>query len=349
MAEVPAWGMRLQVSPLDTRFPQLVRVSDPRYVGDLLATHSAHDDTQTQAPISPYTVTPIRYRPGQRHVLRYDPAAKRGRASNQGVIFAKLYHGEKGERAYRTATQMADWLASCDAGVTALRPQAYVATEALILYPGVTGVPLSRYMGRPGVEVGGYLWQAGAVLNALHSMSAALTDELELHDLAAEIKEIARASEHVQVFLPGVGAKIDDLLGQVQQLYQTLPQESPTFTYGDFKADHLWVTPGGLTLIDFDTCRLADPAYDLGKFLADLHWWFDTCHQPGLEQAQEQFLAGYSQNTPPARLVRARLYEVLLRLKITVRRVRLFDHDWGERTKRLINGAEEAMRSLLRQ
>ena len=37
IAAVPDWGMRIQVSPLDPHFPQLARVSDPGYVGTMLA------------------------------------------------------------------------------------------------------------------------------------------------------------------------------------------------------------------------------------------------------------------------------------------------------------------------
>ncbi|PYU35943.1 MAG: hypothetical protein DMG28_01680, partial [Acidobacteria bacterium] len=36
-AELPEWSMHVQVSPLDARFPQLVRLLDPRYVRDMLA------------------------------------------------------------------------------------------------------------------------------------------------------------------------------------------------------------------------------------------------------------------------------------------------------------------------
>ena len=48
--------------------------------------------------------------------------------------------------------------------------------------------------------------------------------------------------------------------------------EKPTFTHADFKSDHLLTTPQGLTLIDFDTCTLTNPALGIGKFLADLEW-----------------------------------------------------------------------------
>ena len=79
-----------------------------------------------------------------------------------------------------------------------------------------------------------------------------------------------------------------------ERQYSELPQEKPTFTHSDFKADHLLSTPQGLTLIDFDTCNLTDPALDIGKFLADLEWWFTLKGISGVEEAQAELLKGYS-------------------------------------------------------
>src|SRR2546428_11594973 len=80
-AELPEWSMHIQVSPLDTQFPQLVRLSDPRYVRARLATvYAASDLAPDQPRPAGDAVTPIRYRPRQRHAPRYDPldAAKGG-------------------------------------------------------------------------------------------------------------------------------------------------------------------------------------------------------------------------------------------------------------------------------
>jgi aminoglycoside phosphotransferase (APT) family kinase protein len=178
------------------------------------------------------------------------------------------------------------------------------------------------------------LRQAGAALAALHRTPTTLV-ELQPHSFAKEIKGIASASEHVHPLLPGTGAQIKQILAAAQALHERLPQEPPAFAYGDCKADHLWVTPAGLTLIDFDTCYLSDPAIDLGKFLADIQWWYDAYGLDGVAAAQEQFLSGYG-TASDGRLQRARLYEALVLTKSTVRRVKLFDHDWAPRTERLI-------------
>ena len=339
VADVPAWGMRVEVSPLDTSFPQLVRVSDPHYVRDMLAAVDAVH--AGPAPASQYSITPIRYRPGQRHVLRYDPLAATGKLNSRGTVFAKLYRSKKGARSFCLATQIADWLAASGSGVTALWPAAHLAADALILYPRIVGTPLSRQLWRRPRNLASWMQQIGAALQVLHNAPAALSSDLAIHDFGSEVAAIARASEHVQALLPAAGAAITTILDRARELHDRLPQEPPALVHGDFKADHLWVTRAGMTLIDFDTCCLADPALDVGKFLADLHWWYATYDQPGLlEDAQDQFLTGYAPGTPPARLLRARLYEALVLVKITVRRVRLFDHDWASRTETLIRRTE---------
>ena len=106
------------------------------------------------------------------------------------------------------------------------------------------------------------------------------------------------------------------------------------------------VAPGSLALIDFDRCALADPAFDVGKFLADLQWWFTAYDQDGLEQAQEQFIAGYAHGEPAERLVRARLYEAVELVQMTVLRARLFEQHAACRTERLIGRAQAVMNNL---
>jgi aminoglycoside phosphotransferase (APT) family kinase protein len=225
-----------------------------------------------------------------------------------------------------------------------VRPLRYIAAEGLVLYPRVTGTPLSDLLREPGPRVDGYLRAAGAAIRALHQTPESLI-ELQPHSFAKELKGILSASEHVHPLLPDTGAAIARLIERARGLHEQLPQEPPAFAYGDFKADHLWVTPGGMTLIDFDTSYLSDPAIDLGKFLADLQWWYDGYDLNGVVAAQQQFLAGYGATTA-GRLARGRLYEALVLTKSTVRRVKLFDRDWALRTARLIARATAVLDRL---
>src|SRR5207253_7419592 len=67
-ADLPEWSMHIQVAPLDARFPQLVRWSDPCYARDAIAgACAASEVARDQLPASHYPVTLVRYRPAKRH------------------------------------------------------------------------------------------------------------------------------------------------------------------------------------------------------------------------------------------------------------------------------------------
>ena len=335
-AEVPGWGMRIQIAPLDARFRQLVRLCDPDHVGRLLGPGGEPPGDPSRA----YAVSAVRYRPGQRHVLRYDACDGSGTA-----VFAKVYNSDKGERTFALVTRVADWLAARSDGLRTGRPRAYVSADNVVLYPLVSGTPISALLRSPDRATSMIMHRAGAALAALHRMPLDVVN-LQVHSLEDEVQGIVRASEPVRTLLPGTAGVIDAILDRVRMISERLPQEPPGFAHGDFKADHLWATTEGLTLIDFDTCYLADPAIDMGKFLSDIHWWHDGRGGSSFAAAQQEFLSGYSAGAPAERLLRARLYEVLVRVKTTARRVRLFEPDWAERTERLIGEAGAVLTQL---
>jgi aminoglycoside phosphotransferase (APT) family kinase protein len=331
--EHPGWGMRMLVFPLDERFPQLIRLSDPGYLPDRLPGAGRV-----------LSVTPLRYRPGQRHVLRYELRSPFG-AETPDCVYAKLYEGDDGRESHDVAMRLADWVAASGDGLAAAMPLAYLDDDRAVLYRRVAGRPLSEFIRRERAGAALHLRRAGSLLRVLHAAPARLAGSLSRHDLTAEARAIARAGEHVDALLPTIGARIHEILEQAQAAYVGLAGEAPTFTHGDFKADHLFVAPGRLTVIDFDRCRLDDPACDLGKVLADLRWWYGA---GDLERAQQAFLTGYGQDVSAPRLERARVYESMLLVKIAARRVRLFDADWGARMAALVERAEALLTGIQR-
>lgn len=182
----------------------------------------------------------------------------------------------------------------------------------------------------------------------LHNGPETLQEGLRQNDFAKEAKVVRRASEYIEILLPETHGKILEILDTAQEYYSNLPQERPTFTHSDFKADHLLSTPQGLTLIDFDTCTLTDPALDIGKFLADLEWWFTLKRISGIKEAQEELLKGYLGEGEPdpmvyQRLARARLFYILILVKIVARRVPLYQKEWAAVTTRMIEHAAHAL------
>ena len=333
--DIPEQGMRLQVWPFDPKFPQLVRLGNPAYVAELFRSLGIAGDL-IETPV----ITPIRYRPKERHVLRYETVH-----GEDQRLYAKLYtSGEDAARASGVASRVVDWLEFNRMGIQGNRPQAMSQDDAVIFYPHAPGIPLSRQLHRSRRWLTKQLHIIGRGLATLHQAPEALHTDLKQNNFNKEAKVVRRASEHIQVLLPDTHQKILEIVDGAEEQYSHLPQETPTFTHADFKSDHLLTTPEGLTLIDFDTCTLTDPALDLGKFLADLEWWFTLKGISGLEEAQAELLKGYAAMSEPGsilyeRMERAKLFHVLILIKIVARRVPIYKKEWSATTEKMIRQA----------
>jgi aminoglycoside phosphotransferase (APT) family kinase protein len=348
----PGLGMRVAVWPFDPEFPQLARLSDASYVHDALVAAVAggepkpgHHRGATAGRLP--DVTAVRYRPGERHVLRLDLPPAHGEPSTAVTLFAKLYRDGDAERAGRVATQVAEWLAAAPGGVRASGPVGRLADDDTLVYARCTGTPLSHLLGRPSPRVARSLHGAGVAVRHLQHAPGALADDLRVHRFPDELRAVGSAAEHIAALLPSAGAIVAEVLHRCEHLDRALPGETATFAHGDFKADHLWIGPTGTTLIDFDSCATADPALDVGKFLADLQWW--AVALPGavpVAAARDHFLAGYGADVPAVRLLRARLFEIVVLTKLTARRVVMYDRGWEARTERLVDRAARLLATL---
>jgi thiamine kinase-like enzyme len=348
--DLPDQGIKLQVWPLDPKFPHLVRLGDPSYVAKRFASLGIAQDLK-QLPV----ITPIRYRPGERHVLRYEiDSPEKIPEQGRRWLYAKLYsNAEDAARAFGVANRVVDWLDANHAGLQGNRPEAMSPEDGVILYPHALGVPLSHQFHRSGRWLAAQLQSIGTALAILHNGPETLQSDLKQNTFTNEAKVVKRASEHIQVLLPDTYDKILAIVDEAQEQYSYLPQEKPTFTHSDFKSDHLLTTSQGLTLIDFDTCTLTDPALDIGKFLADLEWWFTSKGISGVVEAQTELLKGYLGEGEPdqsihERLARAKLFHALILAKIVVRRVSLYKKEWATMTARMIERAAQVLQNTIK-
>ena len=107
----------------------------------------------------------------------------------------------------------------------------------------------------------------------------------------------------------------------------------------------MWVSRDGLTLLDFGSCGIGDPARDVGKFLADLRWW-SALSDRGSASARGAFRAAYGAEGSEARLLRAHVYEALFLLVFAAHRVPLYHPGWAQRSARLVQRAGAVLDAL---
>ncbi|MGA8047336.1 MAG: phosphotransferase, partial [Dermatophilaceae bacterium] len=243
----------LLVAPLDPAFPSLPALHDPVQLAGVLRTQGV------EVGPDELSLTTLRYRPGQRHVLRVDLAGS-GRS-----IFAKCYRDDTGAAAAAARRRVATALATCGVAAEPVSPVGYVASERVMLWEGSAGTRLGEAVGEAGVESSGeslaHLRTAGAALRSIHDSPVSDVERTRSSDVDRELAATLRSCEHVSALLPGPGAALTALAADASRRIACRPAETGHLLHGDFKCDNILLEQGDrLRLLDLDRVTLGDPA-----------------------------------------------------------------------------------------
>ncbi len=322
----------VSVAPVDAAFPQLVRLHDPGHLRDVLR-GTPGLTSSVDGAAGEIAVETVRFRPGQRHVLRVC-------AGDEGhAFFAKVYRDERGQRTVSAAARVAGALAA-QGGTGTASAGVYVAADRTVLWAAAPGDSLADVVATSGAAAARHGASAGCALRRLHDAIdvAGLPDR---PGAAQQADETLRTAELVDALLPPVGSRLRLAVVRALDVLSALPSEPRTLTHGDVKCDNLLVGSAGVHLLDFDRVGRGDPAADLGKFLADLRWCA-AADERVVGALHEALLTGYGA-VPSARLARARAYEGLLHLRMAARRVPISDPDWAARVTHAVQFAAERL------
>ena len=310
----------VHVSPADPSMPQLRSLADPDRLSALITAlgQPAPDPTRMR-------IWSVRYRPGQRHVLHaHAPGGGPG-------CFLKTDRNDSGAMAVAVAGAVADTVRQTTSAVSVVEPLGHLGPEKASVWREAAGVRLaSRLSSRRTASTA--VRHVGRALRALHELEPAslaadarLPAALPAHDTLAETTATLRAGEHIRALVPGLGARYEELAGRIFDALQQQPGEAAVLCHGDLKCDNLLVAGDQVRILDLDRVSVADPALDLGKFLADLRWWCSEAKQ--CAELESAFRAGYGE-CDPMRLARADLLAPLFQLKLAARRCAVHDVRW---------------------
>lgn len=333
-------AVSLLVSPADPTMAHLVRLHDPSYLDDLLHRLAGAPAVRRGRAVG---ITVVRYRPGQRHVLRVDLDD----GSRVGSAFVKTDRDDCGERAVTFARVLGPQLAAACPGASLCSPLGYAASDRASVWDGSPGRSLSQEVAT-GARSPQVVALFGRALRFLHDSDATAAlppirpadgDAAAPRGVRAEVASTLRACEHLDALVPGAGAAVAAVAARVLHELAQLPEDEPRITHGDAKCDNVVTDGRGVTVLDLDRVTWGDPAVDLGKLLADLRWW---CTRAGRDPASvtDALVAGYGP-CHPARWARARLLAVLFQCKLTARRAPLHEAGWVSRVGRGVAAATE--------
>jgi hypothetical protein len=276
MPEQPA--MELYPFEQDPALPALTTVQDGSKMAAILS-QALPECVNGAQRILRCKVTPLRYRLGKRYTLRFDV---RLRNTQSGAItartfFGKLYHSSRKAQAVYGEMQMLSAAPTLRAGgLQVAQAVAYLPELPLILQAPVSGVPLDLLLSLPKATVNADntrliadIQRAAVALATLHQVEAS-TDRLR--PVADELVRFQQRSAQIMRVDPATGTSLHDLaraLPAWQERLATWGAES-TLVHGDCKPSQFFVGDERVALLDFDHCGMADPAADVGNFLATL-------------------------------------------------------------------------------
>ena len=267
-------GLVLQPLGVDPRLPGIGMVRRPGRFVDRLRAQGA-----TQPAVEGGRFTLLSHRLGRRCTLRFHLSGTEGRS-----LIVKLFRRpDRARRAFATlAALRAQGFAAGAVRVPA--PLALLEEVAILVMEDVPGVPLLEVPADRRAAIAG---ASGAALARLHAASA---PEAGSHGPAEEFATLERWCDLAASLRPDMAAAIATSLAAVRAGLSGLePPARQVLLHRDLHERQILSSGAALSLLDFDTLALGEPALDLGNLLAHLALAGEPC-QGGLAAA---FLAGY--------------------------------------------------------
>jgi hypothetical protein len=361
---IPELGLAVQRFPADASLPALAASCDTTPHSPVW--QALQRAAQTQLHDEGWQLTwakaaPIRYKPASRCVIRYHLQLEHSQFAQLKqktlMIFGKVYADpEKAGRVQSLQQQLYE--EQIKAGDLPLlpRPLGILASLGLtfneaiqptmdhltdekwhILRTGTKALQpqlVCEYGGRitkiviPDEE----LYLAGQALASLHCSSVRSPDAPRTG--AKEAKQARVRAALIAAHNPAQADQVQALAHQLASQVETLHPDSYLPAHGGFKPSQLLFHSHRVFLVDFDGFCLADPALDVGYFLAYLRpsglWYHKQGMREWFDGAATVFLTGYRETMRmrgmtnkiiASILERSRLYEGALLLKIAARRV----------------------------
>lgn len=277
----PPKGSPLLIHPFpeDPALPGLTRALDPAFMVDRLNLILPGCGNGAWRVLS-CRITPLRYRPNRRCTLSLDVWARHEGMGLVGrrTLVAKVYPlMEKAEAVAGLMRSLATLAARADGRPILASVPGVMRDVPIVLQETLEGIPLDLLL-QPIQDGHSYVDRRGAAGIVLAAKGLA-----DLHRLSATHDRVRPIGNELRVLEERVGriATVDRrlgyrFLGVSNKLRTTMAQlglESArtTLVHGDCKPSQFLLDGSHVAILDFDHAGMADPALDVGTFLASLH------------------------------------------------------------------------------
>jgi aminoglycoside phosphotransferase (APT) family kinase protein len=206
-----------------------------------------------------------------RFVVRVDTVTTTG--EREAFVF-KGYADDCGQRLMHVFHTMAACPECPPDTCPVSRPLAYLPHERLLISRWARGQSVWAHLERGDSALLARIPSALAQLHQLEVRPEATTTAQSLLD------EVLLKCKQVCKRWPAAAATVRPLMAALQEALPLLDPTLPALVHGDMKPEHCMWNGRHVTLIDLDSFRYTDPAFDAGYFLAMLHR--KCLHHPAL-------------------------------------------------------------------
>lgn len=261
-----AAGIRLSRFPADPELPRLPEVMDPDRLAAELYREIGPARPRGAAIMPRGRVTLLRYRPGKRATVLF-----RNRTAPGGAWVVKAYHDPvKAAAVAREAERLADTSRTADR--LRLAPYVgHVADLGLVVHGPVTGTPLDVLLHERGPVGSGptrhAVATAGTALAEFHNLAPATQRQ---RPVEKELRRFLSRAEGSRTLDPVFADAAAALAHRLIEAAETLSPATYGVVHGDCKPSQFLLDGRRAFLLDLDHCGIADPAADVGTFLASL-------------------------------------------------------------------------------
>jgi tRNA A-37 threonylcarbamoyl transferase component Bud32 len=282
-----------------------------------------------RADLGGATVHPIAYKPQLRYV-----ACVVGDGGGRALL--KGYR----ERDYRLAGDNARTFESRDE-LRFPRLLGSADSAAALTFEWLPGELLSDLLASTSA-IESVLRRVGRVLGMLHTQEPAGLPVVSPTQEAAAMTGVAAT---IGILCPQWAKRARTLEGDVSAALRELrPIIRPT--HGDFYARQVLVSAEHISILDLDSAAWADPAADVGNFIAFLEREAirGTFSRDRIDAGSEALIDGYGESAPPLGPRRIRVHAAAALFRMAVKPFRNREPDWPEKTDALLARVQELLR-----
>ena len=303
-------GLALHPFPIDPTLPTLPGAMDPAVVWRLATYSGMHEPGRVEVVHHP--------REGA-CVLRYHLHGGEPSDHPRATLYGKLYGDDHGDVVDGFLRGLAREQVECGGRQPAQFPMpvVYVPSLRLLVTEALPGTPLvprlleavlavepddgstAEQVVASRAELAAAVRASGHALAALHGSGQRHLATAPLHFASDELASLQRQADLVGEVWPDPADKVHR--GVAPLLGADLDPATVVLSHGDFTPSQVLLNGGAPAVVDLDTLCWADPALDLGRFLAQLELLAvkrgGEAALPLVDQLSQEFLRGYREAT----------------------------------------------------